>query len=200
MDQIVEVTGHSPSESIHHKVHLFFHHLHLCNNLGWSRISDGWTARVLSFWFAWGITTLQPLLISSFSTGTFLVLLLNVVPRVPMTRLLFQIVVLLSKALHSRSESLNLSLEGSCPWFVSLNVVSSCHQESEYHATLCLRSLCMAYKSQSFPQIVPTDDAEKSPMSHTVLVCSQQQLHNKKKRPYKEHPVWCQPNTLRMSN
>ena len=186
MDQIVEVTGHSPSESIHHKVHLFFHHLHLCNNLGWSRISDGWTARVLSFWSAWGVTTLQPLLISSFNTGTFLVLLLNVVPHIPMTQLLFQIVVLLS--------------EGSCPWFVSLNVVGGCHQESEYHATLCLGSVCMAYKSQSFPQAVPTDDAEKSPMSHIVLVCSQQQLHNKKKRPHREHPVWCQPNTLRMSN
>ena len=119
---------------------------------------------------------------------------------VPMTQLLFQIVVLLSEALHGRSESLNLSLEGSCPWFVSLNVVGGCHQESEYHATLCLGSGCMAYKSQSFPQTVPTDDAEKSPMSHIVLVCSQQQLHNKKKRPHREHPVWCQPNTLRMSN
>ena len=31
------------------------------------------------------------------------------------------------------------------------------------------------------------DDAEKSPMSHTVFACSQQHLHNKKRRSYKEH-------------
>ena len=97
---------------VNHKVHLFFHHLHLCNNMGWSRISDGWTACVLSFWSTWGVTTLWPLLISLFSTGTFLVLLLSVVPHIPLTQLLFQIVVLLSEALHSRGESLNLSLEG----------------------------------------------------------------------------------------
>ena len=32
-----------------------------------------------------------------------------------------------------------------------------------------------------------SDDAEKSLMSHIVLVCSQQHLHDKKKRPYREH-------------
>ena len=89
MDQIIEVVGHSPSESVHHKVHMFFHYLHLCNNVGWGRISDGWTARVLSFWFAWGVTTLRPLLVSSLSTGTFLVLLLSLMPPVPLTQLLF---------------------------------------------------------------------------------------------------------------
>ena len=155
MDQIVEVARHFPSESVHHKVHSFFHHLHLCNNVGWSRISDGWTARVLSFWSAWGVTTLRPLLVSSFNTGTFLVLLLSVMPRVPLTQLLFQIVILLSEALHGRNESLNLSLKGNCTWFVSVNVVGGCHRASQYHAPLCPRSICMAYKSQSFP----TDDA-----------------------------------------
>ena len=31
------------------------------------------------------------------------------------------------------------------------------------------------------------DDAEKSPVSHTVLVHSKQYLHNKKRRPNREH-------------
>ena len=150
MDQIIEVTGHSPSENVHNKVNLFFHHLHLCKNVGWGRINDGWTAHVLSFWFAWGVTTFRPFLVSSFSIGTFLVLLLSVVLCVPLTQLLFQIVVLLSETLHGRDESLNLSLEGNCAWFVSLNVVGDCHRVSEYRVTLCPGSVCMAYKSQ-FP-------------------------------------------------
>ena len=36
-------------------------------------------------------------------------------------------------------------------------------------------------------KLIMVDDAEKSPVSHTVLACSQQHLYNKKKRPYKEH-------------
>ena len=45
----------------------------------------------------------------------------------------------------------------------------------------------MACKS-CFPQIVPTDDAQKSTVSYTVLMCSKQQyLHNKKRRPNREH-------------
>ena len=39
----------------------------------------------------------------------------------------------------------------------------------------------MAYKSLKFPQIAPTDDAEKSIVSHTVLTCSKQHLHNTKR-------------------
>ena len=31
------------------------------------------------------------------------------------------------------------------------------------------------------------DDAEKSPVSHTILARSKQYLHNKKKRPNREH-------------
>ena len=31
------------------------------------------------------------------------------------------------------------------------------------------------------------DDAEKSPVSHTVLAHSKQDLHNKKRRPNREH-------------
>ena len=89
MDQIVEVAGYSPSESIHHKVYPFFYHLHLCNNVKWNHIGNKWTTRILLFWFAWDTTTLWPLLISSFSTGTFLVLLLSAVSRILLTQLLF---------------------------------------------------------------------------------------------------------------
>ena len=45
----------------------------------------------------------------------------------------------------------------------------------------------MAYKSLSFPQTAPTDDVEKSPVSHTVLAHSKQDLRNKKRRPNREH-------------
>ena len=47
----------------------------------------------------------------------------------------------------------------------------------------------MAYKSLKcvFPQTTLTDDTEKSTVSHTVLTCSKQHLHNKKRRPYREH-------------
>ena len=33
-----------------------------------------------------------------------------------------------------------------------------------------------------FPQMAQTDKAEKIPVSHTVLACSKQYLHNKKRR------------------
>ena len=39
----------------------------------------------------------------------------------------------------------------------------------------------MAYKSLRFSQMVPTDDAEKSIVSHTVLTCSKQHLRNTKR-------------------
>jgi len=38
-----------------------------------------------------------------------------------------------------------------------------------------------------FTQMVPIDDAEKSPVSHTALTRSRQYLHNKKRRPNREH-------------
>ena len=39
----------------------------------------------------------------------------------------------------------------------------------------------MAYKSLRFSQMAPTDDAEKSIVSHTVLTCSKQHLRNTKR-------------------
>ena len=50
VDQIIEVFGHSPSKGVHHKVHPFLYHLHLCNHVRWSRICDGWSTHTLSFW------------------------------------------------------------------------------------------------------------------------------------------------------
>ena len=52
--------------------------------------------------------------------------------------------VLLGEALHGGGESLNLSLEGRCAWFVSLNIVGGHLRASKYHATLCPRSNSMA--------------------------------------------------------
>ena len=39
----------------------------------------------------------------------------------------------------------------------------------------------------SFSQMAPTDNTEKSTVSHTVLVRSKQHLHNKSRRPDREH-------------
>ena len=61
--------------------------------------------------------------------------------------------VLLGEAFYSCGESLNLSLKGDGTWFVSLIIVGGSHQVSKYHATLCLGSDSIAYKS------LLTDDA-----------------------------------------
>ena len=82
MDQIIKVAGHPSFEGIHHDIRMFHHRLHLCDNVGWSYISDGWMARILSLWSTWGITTFRPLLVSSLGTSTFLVLLLNAMTRI----------------------------------------------------------------------------------------------------------------------
>ena len=136
MDQVIEVARYSSSEGVHHQVHPFLHHLHLCDNVGWSYICDRRTTHILSFWSTKSFASFWPLLVSSLSTGAFLVLLLSVMPCVLLTQSLFQIMVLLGEAFHGSGESLNLSLEGNCAWFVSLNVVGSRHQASKYHATL----------------------------------------------------------------
>ena len=41
MDQVIEVVGHPSSEGVHHEVHLFLHHLHLCDYVRWSCIYGG---------------------------------------------------------------------------------------------------------------------------------------------------------------
>ena len=108
----------------------------------WSHICEGWEAHILSLRSAWGVTTFWSLSVSSLSTGTFLVFFLGAVSRIPLAQLLFQIMVLLSEAFHSRGKGLYLSLKGRRTWFVSLNVVSGCHWLSKYHATLCPESVC----------------------------------------------------------
>ena len=116
--------------------------------------------------------------------------------------------VLLSEALYSRGESLNLSFEGSWVWFVSLNAIGGCHRASKYNATLGPGSIRMAFKllkiaqnkfSHRWRQLMMQ---KKSPVSHTVLAHSKQHLHNKKRRPRREHrygagqiPSECQVRT-----
>ena len=151
MDQVIKVAKYSSSEGIHHQVHTFPHHLHLCDNVGWSHICDRWTTHVLSFWPARGIATFRPLLVSSLSAGAFLVLLLSVMSCVPLTQLLFQIMILFGKTFHCCREGLDLPLQGSGSQLISLNVVGGHHQASKYHATLCPRSDSLAYKSLIFP-------------------------------------------------
>ena len=94
MDQVVKVAGYSSSEGVHHQDHLFLHHLHLYDNVGWSHVCSAWTTHVWSFWPAKGIDTFRLLLVSFICTGAFLVLFLNVMSYVPLTQLLFQIMIL----------------------------------------------------------------------------------------------------------
>ena len=54
--------------------------------------------------------------------------------------------VFLGEAFYGYGESLNLSLEGSGTWFVSLIIVGGRHRVRKYHATLYLGSGSMAYK------------------------------------------------------
>ena len=46
VDQVIEVTGHSPSKSVHHKVHPFLHHLHLSDYVRWNCDDNGWATHV----------------------------------------------------------------------------------------------------------------------------------------------------------
>ena len=163
---------------------MFLHHLHLGDDMSWDRISDGWLASLPSFWSTWGIATFQPFLVSSVCAGAFLVLILSVVPCVPLTQLLFQIMILFGETFHYCREGLDLPLQGSRSWLVSLNVVGGHHRASKYHATLCPRSNSMANLSHKWGQLMMP---KKSPVSHTILLCSKQCLHNKERKPYKEH-------------
>ena len=89
MDQVIAVTRYLSSEGVHHEVHPFLHHLHLCDYMGGSRICGEWTTGILSPLFSWGVAAFQPLLIPSFSAGPFLVLLLGVKCCVLLAQLLF---------------------------------------------------------------------------------------------------------------
>ena len=50
MDQFFKVAKHPSSKGFHHKVHPFFHHLHLGDYVRWNRVGDGWATRVPLFW------------------------------------------------------------------------------------------------------------------------------------------------------
>ena len=109
-------------------------------------------------------------------------------PCVPLTQLLFQIMILFGETFHCYREGLNLLVQGSGSWFVSLNIVGGRHRASKYDATLYPGSDSMA--NLLFPQTVPTNELmmpKKSPVSHTVLARSKQYLHNKKRRPSRKH-------------
>ena len=174
MDQIIEVTRHSSFEGVHHKVHSFLHHLHLCNNVKGSRVCSGRMAHVLSLRSTRGITAFQPLSVSPLSTSTFLVFLLGTHSGIFLPQLFFKVLILFSETFHCCREGLDLPLQGSESRLVSLNVVSSCHRASKYHATLCLGS-------DRLKCAFPTDDAEKPPVSYTVLTYLKQHLHNTKR-------------------
>ena len=145
VDQVVEIAGYSSSEGVHHQVHPFLHHLHLCDNVGWSHVCDRWTTHVWSFWPTRGIATFWPFLVSFVCASAFLVFFLSVMSYVPLTQLFFQIMILFGEVFHCSRESLDLPLQGSRSQFVSLNVVGGHHRVSKYHATLCSGSDNMAY-------------------------------------------------------
>ena len=127
MDQVIEVTRHPSSKGVHHKIHLFLHHLHIGDYVRWNRIGDGWLASILSLWSTQGVATFRLFLVPSLNVGAFLVFLLSIKVCILLAQLFFQVMVLFGEALHSSSESLNLSLEGDHAWFVSLSVISGRH-------------------------------------------------------------------------
>ena len=75
--------------------------------------------------------------------------------------------ILLGEAFYCCCEGLDLPLWGSRSRFVALIVGGGCHQTSKYHATFFPGGDNIAYKSL-FPQTTPTDDGEKSIVSHTA--------------------------------
>ena len=93
--------------------------------------------------------------------------------------------ILFGEMFHCSHEGLDLPSQGSGSQFVSLNVVGGCHQASKYHATLCLGSNSMAnlLTHRRRQLMMP----KNSPVSHTVVARSKQYLHNKKRRPNREH-------------
>ena len=77
--------------------------------------------------------------------------------------------VLLGEAFYGHGESLNLSLEGSGMWFISLIIVDGHHRVSKYHAILCLGSGSMAYKiPHRRRQLMMPKIASKSHSSHML--------------------------------
>ena len=88
--------------------------------------------------------------------------------------------ILFGEMFHYCCKGLDLPLQGSGPRFVALIVGGGCHQTSKYHATFFPGGDNIAYKSP-FPQTTPTDDGEKSIVSHMVLTCLKQYLHNTKR-------------------
>ena len=112
---------------IHHKVHLFLHHLHFDDYMRWNRIRDEWATRVLSFWPTGGIATFQPFWVPSLCAGAFLVLLIYVHHYVLLGQLFLQVMILLGETFHYCCEGLNLPLQGSRSWFIAL-IVSGGYQ------------------------------------------------------------------------
>ena len=125
----------------------FIHSFIICISATiWGRVMsavDG-RLRVWSFWSARGIATFRSLLVSFVCTCAFLILFLSVMFCVPLTQLFFQILILFGEVFHCSCESLDLPLQGSGSWFVSLSVLAGRHRVSEYHATLCQGSDSMA--------------------------------------------------------
>ena len=78
MDQVFEVARHPSSKGVHHKVHPFFHHLHLGDYVRWNRVGDRWATCVLLFWLTWDIAFFWPFLVPSLSAGALLVFLLGI--------------------------------------------------------------------------------------------------------------------------
>ena len=78
MDQVFKVAKHPSSKGVHHKVHPFFHHLHLGDYVRWNHVDDGWATHVLLFWPAWDIAFFWPILVPSLSAGALFVFLLSI--------------------------------------------------------------------------------------------------------------------------
>ena len=119
-----------------------------------------------------------------FGPSSFLVFLLSVHRHILLAQLFLKVMILLGKVFHCCCEGLDLPLQGSRSQFVALIVSGGWHRA---HATFCLGGDNIAYKLLLFP----TDGAnwwcrKINSKSHS-LTCLKQYLHNKKRRPNREH-------------
>ena len=112
----------------------------------------------MPLWSALCVTALWPFLFPSFGT-VFLVFLLNIVSCVPLTKLFLQVMVLFCETFHYGHKGLDLPLQcDGSQRLISLNVVGSSHQASEYHATFVSEKQ-LAWLNSRSPQTTSTDDA-----------------------------------------
>ena len=109
------------------------------------RISNGWLARVLSFWPTRNVAPFLSSLIPPLSTGAFLIFLLSTHSCVLLAQLFFQVLILFGEAFHHYCEGLDLPFQSGGSWFVTLVVVVVAIERVSTMQPFCTRGNNVAY-------------------------------------------------------